>query len=61
MPAEGHLQRLGYDKTDVFKIRFTAGSKTVVSNPVGPLSAGAATLIRVETAANGVRDSGNCP
>ena len=32
---------LGYSKTDDFSIRFTANGKSIISNPLGPLSAGA--------------------
>ena len=44
---------MAYDKLDAFKVRFTSNSKSVISNRVGPLSAGAATQVKVETAANG--------
>jgi hypothetical protein len=44
---------VAYDKLDGFKIRFTSNSKSVISNRVGPLSAGTATQVKVETAANG--------
>jgi hypothetical protein len=32
---------LAYDKTDAFRVRFTSGAKAVISEPVGPLPAGA--------------------
>ena len=47
------FSNLAYNRTDAFKVRFTSNSKTVISNQVGPLAAGAATQVRVETAANG--------
>ncbi|MDD5402848.1 MAG: S8 family serine peptidase, partial [Dehalococcoidales bacterium] len=45
---------LGYNKSgESFTIRFTAGSRSINSVLLGPLSAGTADKIRVETAANG--------
>ena len=45
---------LGYNKTDAFILHFTAGALTVDTTPaIGPLAAGATSVIRVETAANG--------
>jgi hypothetical protein len=41
---------LGYNRTDVFKVRFTAGSKTIISDPIGPLSPGTAAQISIATA-----------
>jgi hypothetical protein len=43
------FSNLGYNKTDAFKVRFTADTKTIISNQVGPLSAGLATTISVAT------------
>ena len=44
---------LGYNRTDAFKLHFTAGSLNVDSLSLGPLPAGSATLVKVETAADG--------
>ena len=40
---------LQYNKTDIFKVRFSSGGKSLISNPVGPLSAGAAAAITIAT------------
>jgi hypothetical protein len=44
---------LGYNKTDAFQLHFAAGALSVNAPVFGPLTAGVATQIKVETAANG--------
>jgi len=44
---------LGYDRTDAFQLHFAAGALSVNATAFGPLTAGAATAVRVETAASG--------
>ena len=44
---------LGYNKIDAFTLRFSTGGLHVDSASLGPITQGAATKVRVETAANG--------
>jgi hypothetical protein len=51
--GQSTFSNLGYNKTDEFKVRFTANAKTVISDTVGPLAVGEATQVRVETLSEG--------
>ena len=45
---------LGYNSTDAFQLHFAAGALNVNATAFGPLAAGAATAVRVETLATGL-------
>ena len=39
------FSNLAYNKPDVFKVKFSSGTRTIISNPIGPLAAGAVKAI----------------
>jgi hypothetical protein len=43
------FSNLAYNRTDAFKVRFTSNAKSVISNQVGPLAAGAAAAVSIST------------